>query len=462
MPKPLQPDILRSKVAVFVELYLKNRELERQAALLRESQRRELELRYTVQLQESEARATQIVETAREAIVTFDAGMQVTLFNRAAESAFGVRAQEMLARDVGDLLHAGAREEFRAHIARIDRGDDLSALCTVVYTGVRADGTDFPFEASLSRLVLADGPTYTLIGRDISERHQVERALRNQADRLAKAMARLQSLNEELKERQSDLEHALSARSRFYASMSHEIRTPINAILGYCSLLLDSVLGDLNERQLHGVERTRRAAEHLLELVNDVLDLSKIDAGRIELKYEEVAFPDLVEDLFVTLAPMAEQYECELRLVQEIEPRSVESDPRRIRQILLNLVSNAIKFGLGKPVQLVYTSRRTDAIELAVVDQGGGVAPEDLQSIFEEFVQLPSATKTDGTGLGLPISRRLANLLGGSITVDSTPGSGSTFRLTLPLCPPVAHGTASCLPDAGWIETECAQATAGG
>jgi PAS domain S-box-containing protein len=438
MPKPLHPDILRSKVAVFIELYRKSREIERQAKLLRESQRRELELRYTLQLQESEARATQIVETAREAVITFNAERRITLFNRAAEVIFGVPASAVQAHVMEDLLHPEMRAEFREQIARLDTGEDLASLCTVVYTGLRGDTTEFPFEASLSRLVLAGGPVYTLIGRDVSERQRAEQALRRQATELAHTMTRLQILNEELQRRQAELEAALSARSRFYAAISHELRTPLNAVLGYCTLMLDDAFGPLNERQHQGVECANRATEHLVELVNDVLDLSKIDAGKTELQVEAVAFPALVEDLFVSLRPQAEQFGCELALERGAEPREIRSDPQRIRQILLNLVSNAIKFGMGKPVRVTYGAGTDDGIEVAVVDQGVGIAPEDIPRIFEEFVQLPGPAQAQGTGLGLPISRRLATLLGGTITIESTPGAGSTFHLSLPASPPAA------------------------
>jgi PAS domain S-box-containing protein len=440
MPKPLQPDVLRSKVGVFVELWRKSREVERQAKLLRESQRRELELRYSLQLQEWEARATQIVETAREAIITFDAERRITLFNRAAEVIFGVSAGSALQRRVEELLHAEMRSEFRDQVALLDTGDDLASLCTLVYTGLRGGTLEFPFEASLSRLVLAGGPVYTLIGRDVSERHRAEQALRRQATELSHAMSRLQTLNDELQRRQVELEEALSARTRFYAAISHEIRTPLNAVLGYCSLLLGDAFGPLNERQHQGVECANRATEHLVELVNDVLNLSKIDAGKSELQLERVAFPALVEDLFVTLRPQAEEHSCELMLVCEAEPGEIWSDPRRIRQILLNLVSNAIKFGMSRPVRVTYSAGTKGAIEIAVTDQGEGIAAEEIPRIFEEFVQLPSAAQAQGTGLGLPISRRLATLLGGSIAVDSTPGKGSTFRLALPSHPPGAVG----------------------
>src|ERR671913_2516730 len=134
--------------------------------------------------------------------------------------------------------------------------------------------------------------------------------------------------------------------------MGHELGTPINAIIGYNTLLLDNIYGPLNERQTQGLQRTHKAAKHLLELVNDVLDLSKIEAGKIELSLQPVSFPALVEDLFVTVRPLADQYGSELSLEHEGEPVKVISDPRRLRQILLNLLSNAIKFGKGKPIHV--------------------------------------------------------------------------------------------------------------
>src|SRR6185436_2180210 len=171
--------------------------------------------------------------------------------------------------------------------------------------------------------------------------------------------AELTKLNEELGLRQSDLERAMTARSRFYASMSHELRTPINAVLGYSTLLLERIYGPLNDKQVEGIERTQKAARHLLELVNDVLDLSKIEAGKIDLRLQPVEFPALIEDLFVTVRPLADEHKSALSLeVPGDKPIKVVSDPRRVRQILLNLLSNAIKFGRGKPIKV--TCSRTD------------------------------------------------------------------------------------------------------
>ncbi len=299
--KPFNPDVLRSKVSVFVDLFVKQRELQRQAELLREAEKRELELEHRTSMLESEARSA----------------------------------------------------------------------------------------------------------------------------------AKLSQMNDELHRRQVALEQAMGARNRFYASMSHELRTPINAVIGYSTLMLDNIYGPLNGKQKEGLQRTLKAARHLLELVNDVLDLSKIEAGKIELSLQPVMFPSLLEDLFVTVRPLADEYGSTLSLEMEAEPFNIVSDPRRVRQVVLNLLSNAIKFGEGKPIRVVCKQTSEHGVEIAVIDEGVGIAPEDIPRIFEEFVQV-SESKQPGTGLGLPISRRLAQLLDGSLTVCSTPGQGSTFRLTLP------------------------------
>jgi len=299
--KPFNPDVLRSKVAVFVDLYVKQRELGRQGELLRESQKRELELEHRTSLLEAEARSA----------------------------------------------------------------------------------------------------------------------------------AKLSQMNDELHRRQVALEQAMGARNRFYASMSHELRTPINAVIGYSTIMLDNIYGPLNVKQKEGLQRSLKAARHLLELVNDVLDLSKIEAGKIELTLQPVMFPSLIEDLFVTVRPLADEYGSTLSLDTEGERFNIVSDPRRVRQILLNLLSNAIKFGEGKPIRVLCKQCENKSAEIEVIDQGVGIAQDDIARIFEEFVQV-SESKQPGTGLGLPISRRLAQLLDGTLTVCSKPGEGSTFRLTLP------------------------------
>ncbi len=227
--------------------------------------------------------------------------------------------------------------------------------------------------------------------------------------------------------------------------MSHELRTPINAVLGYSTLLLENIYGPLNEKQTEGIQRTQRAAKHLLELVNDVLDLSKIEAGKIDLRLQPVNFPSLVEELFVTVRPLADKYGTKLAIDgDERGPVTVVSDPRRVRQVLLNLLSNAIKFGGAKPIRVHVQRTPDDGVSIAVIDQGEGIPAEDQERIFQEFVQLGKTQLQEGTGLGLPISRRLAELLHGALTLESEEGKGSTFRLTLP---PNAEMRATRVPD---------------
>jgi PAS domain S-box-containing protein len=370
----------------------------------------------------------------------FDASLVVTLYNEAAERMFCRPAGQAIGRPVTELFPAVDREKTvrllcNTHLAPAPDECATGAPDTrsvLVLTGRRATGEDFPLEATVSSIDLRGTPAYTMIARDVTERRRQEDALKDQAASLAKSARELEALNAELSTRQQELVQAMSARSRFYASMSHELRTPINAIIGYNTLLLDEIYGPLNEKQAHGIQRTHKAAKHLLELVNDVLDLSKIEAGKIELSLQPVTFPMTVEDLFVTVRPLADEHKTTLSGEHVGAPVTVVTDPRRVRQILLNLLSNAIKFGRGRPIMVRSETLPDGGVTIAVIDEGYGIAAEDMPRIFDEFVQLEHSKQHGGTGLGLPISRRLATMLGGSLTVESVVDQGSTFRLTLP------------------------------
>ena len=437
--KPFQPDVLRAKVAVFVDLHLKQKRLAEQESMLREGERRMTELRHMREMLHSEARFREIVNTAMDAIVIFDEQERITLFNGAAERMFQSPSAKAVGRGFSEFFpdEQSVSEVRRiCALTRTERGSDAMSDSdpmqhVVALNGHRADGEKFPIEASLSCFEGKDGRQYSLIVRDISERVRQEQALRDQALELERTMAELQTANEELNRRQEDLERAMTARSRFYASMSHELRTPINAVLGYSTLLLEDIYGPLNEKQAEGMQRSQRAAKHLLELVNDVLDLSKIEAGKIDLRLQLVGFPAIVDELFVTVRPLADKYGTKLSLDNKVGSINVFSDPRRVRQILLNLLSNAIKFGGAKPIVVRIERAADDGVSVAVIDQGEGIPLEDQDRIFQEFVQLGKTQLNEGTGLGLPISRRLAELLHGSLSIESEPRKGSTFRLTL-------------------------------
>jgi signal transduction histidine kinase len=219
--------------------------------------------------------------------------------------------------------------------------------------------------------------------------------------------------------------------------------------------MIDNIYGPLNEKQREGLQRTLRAARHLLELVNDVLDLSKIEAGKIELALASVNISNLIEDLFVTVRPLADEHGTSLTFKRS-DDVTVVTDPRRVRQILLNLLSNAIKFGNQKPITVECTPESDGGVSIAVIDEGEGISDEDQHRIFEEFVQV-SPHQQMGTGLGLPISRRLATLLDGSLEVESEPGKGSTFTLRLP-----AEGQARVFEEGNGDDDEPAPAKVNG
>jgi signal transduction histidine kinase len=238
------------------------------------------------------------------------------------------------------------------------------------------------------------------------------------------------------------LSRAVDERSRFFASMSHELRTPVNAVLGYNQLLQEGIFGDLNTDQLQVVDKVQRSTTHLLELINDILDISKIEAGKLEIAPEPVDLLQLIEDTLTSIQLMADEKGLELRADMP-EALTVTTDPARVRQILLNLLSNAVKFtDEGRIVVTVRTrtgqnERNTgeprECVEIRVSDTGPGISPDDLERIFEEFEQADTAASREGTGLGLPISRRLAGLLGGELLLQSEVGAGSVFILRLPL-----------------------------
>ena len=438
MSKPFQPGILRSKVQVFVEMERQRRRLIEQEQQLRERERETMEMRHIRELLQSEARFREILASAMDAIVVFDGEGVISIFNAAAERMFRTKRDETLGTPVSQFFPSEQGQKLLAAMcdtADRQRADaargQAAGLHPQAFTAVRTGGEHFPVEASVSCLQSGETRTYTLIVRDVSDRIEHEQALQRQAQSLAQSSADLKSLNEELHRRQLDLERAMTARSRFYASMSHELRTPINAVLGYSTLLLERIYGALNDKQAEGIQRTQKAARHLLELVNDVLDLSKIEAGKIDLRLQPVEFPSLVDDLFVTVKPLADEHGSVLS-IECTEVVKVISDPRRVRQVLLNLLSNAIKFGAGKPIRVCIEKKAEGGVAVSVTDEGPGIPDEDRERIFQEFVQLGRTQLQDGTGLGLPISRRLAELLSGSLTLESSVGKGSVFTLTLP------------------------------
>jgi signal transduction histidine kinase len=279
--------------------------------------------------------------------------------------------------------------------------------------GLRKNGEEFPVEISLSPLETEEGLLVSSSIRDVTDRKRAERTLQ---------------------EKNVELENASLAKDRFLASMSHELRTPLNAIIGFTGTLLMRLPGPLTGDQEHQLRTVQTSAKHLLSLINDLLDLAKIESGKVQIDTESVACQRIVNEVVATLRPLAEAKGLTFELNMPAQDVMVRTDRRALSQILINLTNNAIKFTEAGLVRLeVGHASGEHAIELRVVDSGVGIRPEDQEKLFKAFTPLTASTgRSDGTGLGLHLSQKLAELLGGSISFTSEAGKGSSFVLSLP------------------------------
>jgi signal transduction histidine kinase len=238
----------------------------------------------------------------------------------------------------------------------------------------------------------------------------------------------------EIEIKSAQLETASRHKSEFLANMSHELRTPLNAIIGFSEVLSEQMFGAVNDKQAEYLKDILESGRHLLSLINDILDLSKVEAGRMELEPAEFDLPGAIENALILVRERANRHE--IMLAHAVDPGigTIRADERKVKQVLLNLLSNALKFTPEGGRIDVRARIHDGAAEISVSDTGIGIAPEDQAAVFEEFRQVGSSTKKiEGTGLGLAISRKFIELHGGRIWVTSEPGVGSTFAFTLPL-----------------------------
>ena len=260
-------------------------------------------------------------------------------------------------------------------------------------------------------------------------------------DELGALAAHLNHMSDELGRLYRQLEAVNRHKSEFMANMSHELRTPLNAILGLSEVLEERMFGELNDKQAEYVHDIHISGQHLLALINDILDLSKVEAGRMQL---ELTSFDLAEALGGALTLLRERASRHgIALTLDVAPGldEIVADERKVRQVVLNLLSKAVKFTPDAGRVVVRARRVAAAVEIAVADSGIGIAPQDLDAVFEEFRQVgDSARKQEGTGLGLPLAKRFVELHGGRMWVESELGAGSTFKFSLPQ--PVVTGSA--------------------
>ncbi len=250
-------------------------------------------------------------------------------------------------------------------------------------------------------------------------------------------------LFDEIQDKSRQLEEASKHKSQFLANMSHELRTPLNAILGYTEMMTDGLYGEVPEKAQTVLERVQSNGKHLLGLINDVLDLSKIEAGQLVLTIEDYSVADTVATVMSATESLARTKGIALNSAVAPGLPMGKGDARRLTQVLLNLVGNAIKFTDQGSVEIRGAAVGSN-FELSVVDTGFGIAPEDQAKIFEEFQQVDNSStrKKGGTGLGLSISRKIVELHGGAITVTSEIGKGSVFKVTIPVIATAAKDAA--------------------
>lgn len=373
-------------------------------------------------LMEREAQYRDLVESANSIIIRFQPDGRLTFFNRFAQAFFGYSEQEIIGRNVMGAIMASEDSS----------GGDLSSLVRDIVAhpeahvrnvneNMRRNGERVWVAWSNKAILGSDGLVAEVlsIGVDITQLVRTEQELRQTLEELARAKERAEAADR--------------LKSAFLATMSHELRTPLNSIIGFTGILLQGMVGALNEEQEKQLHMVQGSAKHLLSLISDVLDISKIEAGQMTVSFQPVNLRDSMRKVTEAVQPLAEKKGLELRVQVGQGVGTIDSDTRRVEQVLLNLLSNAVKFTDKGSVEASCRSV-PGGVEFQVRDTGIGIGDEEMARIFKPFQQVDTglSRKYEGTGLGLSISKRLVELLGGTIRVESARDQGSLFSFILP------------------------------
>ena len=387
-------------------------------------------------LRDSELKYRLLFDSAGDAIFVHDAAGRILAANLLGQAQLGYTLEELLSMTVSQVDSPQVRQQVPQRMAKLLEQGHL----TFETAHQRKDGSVFPLEASAQRIVWEGKPAILSITRDLTERRRID---------------------EELRQAKEAADSANRAKSAFLANMSHEIRTPMNAILGFAQLMQRDPA--LTEQQRQWLDTINHSGEHLIRLISDILDMAKIESGRVPLAQEEFDFPSLLEAMEAMFRLRLEEKGLYFEIQHAANiPRHVVSDVGKIRQVLTNLLGNAIKFteqgGIrlrvtAEPAPPTASGQSTVRLCLEVADTGHGITPEDLDRVFEAFEQARNRRSSGGgTGLGLAISRRLAQMLGGELTATSEAGVGSTFRFTfVAAVQAAASGAATAAARAGRV-----------
>ncbi|HUF28981.1 MAG TPA: ATP-binding protein [Gemmatimonadaceae bacterium] len=385
-----------------------------------------------------------ILENVADPILVTDDRSNIILMNQQAEQLFQENAQDHRAR--AQAVRANDTR-FTTFISDFTLSPAL-ARREQMRLAHPASGREIPMEVVSGKIMNQRGEPLAIVSvlHDLTKQVENERLYEELKkfsgqleERIRAATADLAEQNARLQWQSRELEKANRLKSEFLASMSHELRTPINALIGYTALMLDRIYGDLTGKQEEGLRRIQASAQHLLALINDILDLAKIEAGKMPMHLEETSLQHLIGEITQQIEPLVRKKQLEYRCDVPANLAPMFTDRVKVKQILLNLLSNAVKFTHKGHVALTAVPI-DDLIRIDVSDTGIGILPRDLEAIWEDFRQLDQSRTREygGTGLGLSITRKLVERLGGTVTVTSTPGDGSVFSVVLPLRSPSA------------------------
>src|SRR5262245_574936 len=423
-------------------------ELERQVQRVRQAE---------VTVRGERDRLNLVLENVADPILVTDQRSNIILMNDQAEQLFQIGdADRRSRREIAAVR--GNDTKFTSFISEFALLDDDSRRERMSLSHPRA-GHELPVEVVSGKVKNERGEPIAIVSvvHDLTKQVENERLyealkrLNSELEqRIREATADLAEQNARLQWQSQEVERANKLKSEFLASMSHELRTPINALIGYSALLLDGVLGDVNPKQRDALGRGRAAAEHLLALINDILDLAKIEAGKMPLHLEDVSLREVTLEVTQQIEPMVRKKQLDFGIDVAPDCPVIYTDRTKIKQVLLNLLSNAVKFTTHGRVS-VEAQCASGGVRIDVIDTGIGIRASDLQAIWEDFRQVDQSRTREfgGTGLGLSITRKLLERLGGSVTVQSRYGEGSTFSVYLPLRVPA--GAAVELTPAGTL-----------
>ncbi len=368
-------------------------------------------------LRQSEARLSSILQTAPEAVIVTDKNQIIQHFNQSAEAMFGYKADELLGRTLDKLLPANVRSSHDQHMERFAAGEKATRTMgeSMDLYGLKRDGSTIPISASVSKLEIDGETIFIAMLQDITLRKKARQAI--------------------IESREAS-EMANRAKSEFLANMSHELRTPLNSIIGFSEILKENLFGKLGHTKYDEyAEAINTSGSHLLGIIGDILDISKIEAGEVQVDESDVDANSVIAACVDMVATRA--HDATIMLYPKLDDTVpvLRADERHVRQIILNLLSNAIKFTPPGGAVTVRSSLNTDGgLEISVSDTGIGIPGRYLEHVMEPFAQVAGSQQRDheGTGLGLPICKSLMGLHGGTLVIESIEGTGTTVTVTFP------------------------------